>query len=209
MKAVFFDLDGTLTDPFDGISRSIRYALERLDVIAPPDNEMAAFIGPPLQQTFRTLVGEARAGRALELYRERYLDVGWQENEPYDGMHAALDAIGQRGTLMYVATTKFKLAAEKIVEHFGFEGYFRNVYGSEADGTRTDKTELLAWAIERERPPDPGAMVGDRHHDMHGGRNNNLTAIGVSYGYGSTEELSAAGAAAIAARPGDLPALLG
>ena len=209
MNAIFFDLDGTLTDPFEGISRCILYALEQLDEPAPSHDDMLSFIGPPLQVTFRSLVGESRAGEALDLYRERFFDIGWQENEAYDGIHDALETVGERGAAMYVATTKPWVAAEKIVDHFGMGEFFERVFGSELDGTRIDKTELLAYAVEQESLSGPGVMIGDRHHDIIGGLNNNLATIGVSYGYGSTEELRTAGAGAIAARPADIPALLG
>lgn len=207
-KHIYFDLDGTLTDPFEGITKSIAYALEVLDTPVPDDESFRPLIGPPLQETFARLVGAKRSDRALGLYRERFADVGWHENEPYDGIHQALNALQTAGYTLFVATTKPWMFAKRIVEHFGMADYFTAVYGSELDGTRVDKTELLAWARSKNPDSDDATMVGDRSHDIVGGLNNGMHVLGVSYGYGSVEELSAAGAACIVDAPEDLPGAL-
>jgi phosphoglycolate phosphatase len=205
---VYFDLDGTLTDPYEGITKCIGYALERMGFPLPGDDELRTFIGPPLLDTFTPLVGEELAPKALEYYRERFSDVGWLENIPYVGIHDALAALTGAGHRCYVATTKPHVFARRIVEHFDMAQYFSGIYGSELDGTRTDKTELLEYA-QAERPVErESIMIGDRHHDIIAAVNNGLRPIGVTYGYGSAEELTGAGAESLAASPQDLPGLV-
>lgn len=201
---IYFDLDGTLTDPYEGITKSIRYALERLGADAPDDATLERTIGPPLQVTFADLVGSDRATRALELYRERFGEIGWRENVPYDGIHDALEALASAGHTLFVATTKPHVFAKRIVAHFGMADYFAAVYGSELDGTRVDKTELLAWALPQHSSGAVPAMVGDREHDMIGAVNNGMTAVGVAYGYGSVSELEASGASRVLHSPAEI-----
>jgi phosphoglycolate phosphatase len=203
-KHVYLDLDGTLTDPFEGISKSILYALERLDAPLPPADSLRRFIGPPLLDTFSELLDESRAAPALELYRERFSDVGWRENVPYDGIHEALGGLQKAGHTLFVATTKPWKFAERIVEYFDMATFFDGVYGSELDGARTDKTELLAWALPKNPDYSRAVMIGDRKHDMIGARNNDMHAVGVTWGYGSVNELKAAGAEQLAHRPMDI-----
>ena len=205
---VYIDLDGTLTDPYEGITKCICYALERMGFPLPGDDELRTFIGPPLLDTFAPLVGEELAPKALEHYRERFSDVGWLENTPYDGIHNALEALNETGHRCFVATTKPHVFARRIVEHFEMAQYFSGVYGSELDGTRTDKTELLQYAQAERSVARESVMIGDRYHDIVGAVNNGLRAIGVTYGYGSAEELRSAGAESLAALPGDLPGLI-
>jgi phosphoglycolate phosphatase len=205
---VYFDLDGTLTDPYEGITRCILYALDELGFPRPDDDYLYSCIGPPLWDTFPELVGQDLTRKAVDLYRERFLDTGWKENKPYDGIVDALETVASAGHLMFVATAKPHMHAARIIEHFGMGEFFATVYGSELDGTRGTKTELLEFAIGR----NPGAtrhiMVGDRKHDLIGAVANAMTPVGVAYGYGSVEELTAAGATAIAVSPADLPGIL-
>ncbi len=205
---VYFDLDGTLTDPYEGITKCILYALDELGFPHPSGEYLLSCIGPPLYDTFPELVGQDLTLRAVDLYRERFNDVGWQENKPYDGIHEALAKLSSRGHVMFVATSKPWQAAERIVEHFEMGQYFEKVYGCELDGTRSDKVELLRYAISESPIAENTAMIGDRKHDLVAAVANNIQPIGVSYGYGSIEELRAAGAVSIAARPADLPALI-
>ena len=207
-RYVYIDLDGTLTDPFDGITRCINYALERLDKPPTSSEDLRRYIGPPLLDTFGELIGDELAPHALELYRERFSEVGWLENIPYEGIHDALDLLNQDGHECFVATTKPHIFATRIVEHFDMAQYFAGVYGSELDGTRTDKTELLAFAQAQRSEVREAVMIGDRHHDMIGAVNNGLRPVGVTYGYGTSEELRDAGAHAIAASPAELPDLV-
>ena len=205
---IYFDLDGTLTDPFEGITKSILYALEHFDAVPPNGEKLRDCIGPPLQVTFTELVGAGQAGRALELYRERFADVGWRENIPYAGIHEALGILQSAGNTLFVATTKPWIFAEKIVEHFAMGNFFTAVFGSEFDGTRVNKTELLRWALPQNSTGRTATMVGDRKHDIVGALDNGMDALGVSYGYGSVEELTASGARQIVHTPSELCTVL-
>jgi phosphoglycolate phosphatase len=204
---IYFDLDGTLTDPFEGISKSIAYALQRLGEPEPDHVVLRSCIGPPLLASFETLVGEDRAHDALTFYRERFGDVGWQENVPYPGIREVLQTLRDAGRLMYVATSKPGIFAEKILAHFEMEQYFSGVFGSELDGRRTNKIELLEHALSVNASKD-AVMIGDREHDVIGALRNNMHIIAVTYGYGTEEELRNAGAEQIASSPADLGALL-
>jgi len=205
---IYFDLDGTLTDPYEGITKCILYALDKLGFPHPDDDYLYSCIGPPLWDTFPEMVGQELTRKAVELYRERFIDVGWRENKPYDGVVDMLDTVASAGHTLFVATAKPHMHAARIIEHFGMGDFIHNVYGSELDGTRATKTELLKFAIEK----NPGAarhiMIGDRKHDLIGAVANNMTPVGVAYGYGSIEELIAAGATSIANSPADLPDIL-
>jgi phosphoglycolate phosphatase len=205
---VYFDLDGTLTDPYEGITKCILYALDELGFPHPDDDYLYGCIGPPLWDTFPEIVGEDLTRTAVDLYRERFVDIGWRENKPYDGVLDMLDAVASAGHTLLVATAKPHMHAARIIEYFGMGEFIHNVYGSELDGTRATKSDLLNFAIGK----NPGAtrhfMVGDRRHDLVGAVANDMTPIGVAYGYGSVEELENAGAAGIAMSPAELPALL-
>ncbi len=205
---VYFDLDGTLTDPYEGITKCILYALDELGFPHPDDDYLYSCIGPPLWDTFPELVGDDLTRKAVDLYRERFVDVGWQENSPYEGIHEALEAVSAAGHTMFVATAKPHTHAARIIEHFGMGDFIHNVYGSELDGTRGTKTDLLRFALEKNPGAERHIMIGDRKHDLNGAVANDMTPIGVAWGYGSVEDLSAAGATAIAEHPGELPALL-
>jgi phosphoglycolate phosphatase len=206
-NAVFIDLDGTLTDPKPGITRSIQYALERLGAPVPATDELLWCIGPPLHGSFVKLVGEARAAAAVERYRERFADVGLFENAVYPGIPEALAALAQPGRALYVASSKPHVFVDRIVRHFDLGQHFTALFGSELDGTRTDKTELLRHAMaETGCSTATALMIGDRSHDIVGARNNGIAAIGVLYGYGSLEELEGAGATCFAHSPAELVA---
>lgn len=206
---IYFDLDGTLTNPYEGITKCFLYALDKLGFPHPSDDFLYSCIGPPLYDTFPQLVGEELTLQAVDFYRERFNDVGWQENLLYDGILEALEAVRLEGRRLFVATSKPHEQAKRIVNHFGMAPYFEAVYGCELDGTRSNKAELLEYAISH----NPGAvnrtMVGDRKHDLIGAIANSMRPIGVSYGYGSVEELAAAGAVGIAAAPDAIPAIIG
>ncbi len=208
MEAIFFDLDGTLTDPKPGITRSIQYALQKLDHPAiPSEDELTWCIGPPLRASFvKILGGEDHADRAVALYRERFSDIGLYENAVYDGIAEVLTALSQSGQKLFVATSKPHVFAERIVEHFGLRHHFEYVFGSELDGTRVDKSDLLAYALKTTAvDPAKTLMIGDRSHDMVGAANNGMKGIGVLYGYGSRDELIGAGALHVCATPQAIP----
>ncbi len=205
---IYFDLDGTLTDPFEGITKCILYALDKLGVPHPTDEYLHSCIGPPLYDTFPEMVGEELTLKAIDLYRERFDGIGWLENQPYDGIHDALAAVADSGCVLFVATSKPRIAAKKIVEHFEMGRYFERVFGCELDGTRANKTDLLNYAIDENPNASTRIMIGDRKHDLIGAIANGIQPIGVSYGYGSSTELDLAGATAIAAAPSDLPGII-
>lgn len=204
MDAIFFDLDGTLTDPKPGITRSIQYALGKLDHPAvPTEDELTWCIGPPLRASFVKLLGaEASADLAVAHYRERFSDIGLYENGVYAGVRDVLTTLRQSGRRLFVATSKPHVYAERIIDHFDLRPHFERVFGSELDGTRADKSDLLAYALNATSVDSSRAtMIGDRSHDMIGARNNGMKGIGVLYGYGSGQELTAAGASCLCATP--------
>jgi phosphoglycolate phosphatase len=203
MDAIFFDLDGTLTDPKPGITRSIQYALQKLDLPVPSQDELTWCIGPPLRDSFVTLLGgDSRADLAVSLYRERFGDVGLYENAVYPDIEHILGALKASHGRLFVATSKARVFAERIIEHFSLGGYFEHVFGAELDGTRVHKSDLLAYALDSTGvDPSRALMIGDRSHDMIGARNNSMGALGVLYGYGSREELIEAGASHVCATP--------
>ncbi len=211
MNAICFDLDGTLTDPKLGITRSIRYALEKLNRAVPlRDDDLTWCIGPPLIGSLEKLLGDRQAAEAaLSIYRERFGDIGLYENEVYPGIREALAALIANGKRLFVATSKPSVYAERVIDHFDLSGFFEAVFGSELDGTRADKTELLAWVLKEKRlDPATTAMVGDRRYDIISGRNNGMPTVGVLYGYGPRSELVDAGATTLCDKPSDLPVVL-
>src|SRR3954469_9977623 len=205
MDAIYFDLDGTLTDPKPGITRSIQYALQRLDYPTIPHKpELAWCLAPPLRTSFvRLLGGDHSADRAVALYRERFSDIGLYENRVYDGIGEVLTTLRASGHRLFVATSKAHVFADRIIDHFGLRQHFERVFGAELDGTRADKSPLLEHAL-KEASVDPAKtlMIGDRSHDMVGAKNNGMKGIGVLYGYGSRDELIEAGAQHVCATPG-------
>ena len=205
MDAIYFDLDGTLTNPKPGITRSIQYALQKLDhPTMPTEDELTWCIGPPLRASFVRLLGaETSADLAVSYYRERFSDVGLYENGVYDGIGDVLTSLRASGHRLFVATSKPHVFAERIIDHFGLRNHFERVFGSELDGTRVDKSHLLEYAL-KEASVDPAKtlMIGDRSHDMIGAKNNGMKGIGVLYGYGSRDELLQAGAHHVCATPG-------
>lgn len=191
---ILFDLDGTLTDPREGITRSVQHALAKLGIDEPDLQALEHFIGPPLLQCFMHSYDfdEATAWQAVNHYRERFREVGLYENRLFDGVGALLQLLQSQQRTLYIATSKPTVFAEQIAKHFGFVQHFKVIYGSELDGTRTDKVELIAHLLEQEQLPRDGTlMIGDRKHDLIGARRNGLHAAAVGYGFGSFSELQA------------------
>ena len=190
---LLLDLDGTLSDNYAGISASIRHALARLEAPDPGDAELRRCIGPPLRETFARLIAEAdaiRVEQAIDAYRERYSELGWQENVAYPGVGAALEVLAGKGTKLFVCTSKPEAFAIRIVAHFGFDAFIARVYGADLGGTLDDKRKLLAHLIASEMlDPSACAMIGDRLHDIRAAHANGTRAVGVLWGYGSREEL--------------------
>jgi phosphoglycolate phosphatase len=213
IDTLFFDLDGTLTDNYAGISACIVHALARLGEQAPDEAALRRCVGPPLRSSFgRFLATEdaARIEQAIAHYRERFEVLGWQENAPYPGIDAALEALAAKGFRMFVCTSKLQPYAQRIVDHFALGRFFSRVYGADDAGTLDDKRKLLAHALAEERIDPAGAlMIGDRAQDMLAAKVNRLAGLGVLYGYGSREELVEAGASALCASVADLPDAIG
>lgn len=217
MKYLFFDLDGTLTDPFEGIANSIEHALGRMGRPLPERDFLRRFIGPPLIPSFREYFGMTgeEAEAALRFYREYFSTRGLFENEPYPGIAEALRRIRAAGYVTAVATSKPEEFSRRILDHFGLAAYFDEICGASLDQSRTTKAEVIRALVGRlaERDgvsPDEirraAVMIGDRKHDAEGAALCGIPALGVLWGYGSGEELRGAGCGEVFAEPEDLAA---
>ena len=224
---VLFDLDGTLTDPKEGITKCVQYALADFGIIEPDLDALTCFIGPPLLQSFREYYGfdEEEAKRAVAKYRERFSTVGLFENSVFEGVHEMLNKLREKGKVICLATSKPEVYAKKIIEKYGINKYFDIVVGSELDGRRTNKAEVIEevlhqLAVKAEydaatvyaKPTadirEKAIMVGDRHHDIDGAKTCRMESIGVRFGYAEPGELEEAGATYIADTVEDLTKLL-
>jgi phosphoglycolate phosphatase len=209
---LLFDLDGTLTDPRQGIIGCLKYALQHLGRSCPPDEVLVSFIGPPLRGTFSVLLESADTALiedALTLYRQRFADAGMYENRIYEGVPEMLERVRLMTTALFVATGKPAVYAERIVKYFGLASHFAGVYGPRLDGQLENKTDLLAHLLATERLPAAGAiMVGDRAADIIAAKVNGVHSIGVLWGYGSEAELRAAGADQLCLSPWELTSCL-
>lgn len=210
-KVVLFDLDGTLTDPKEGITRSVAYALSKFGIAVPDRDALLPFIGPPLRDAFLSFYGfgEEDAEQAVAYYRERFSAVGIYENRLYDGIPALLERLRRAGRTICLATSKPEVFATKILSHFHLAEYFDFQGGATLDRTRDRKAEVIQYvldAVGADRTET--VMVGDREHDIIGAKACGIASIGVLYGYGSEEELRQAGADGIAKGLADLSRLL-
>jgi phosphoglycolate phosphatase len=208
---ILFDLDGTLTESGPGIISSVRYALATMGAPALGDQQLRRFIGPPLLDSFRDFCGfdPDQVTTAIAAYREYYATDGQYQNSVYAGIPELLTSLGEAGRTLAVATSKAEVFAESILGHFDLRGYFSTVVGSELDGRRTAKADIITEALARLGGPVMGTvMIGDRSHDINGALAVGVGSIGVLWGYGDDVELSSAGAEALAATPPDLLALL-
>lgn len=205
---ILFDLDGTLTDPFKGIANSVIYALKKFGIAAPEKTLLRKFIGPPLTESFSKYCGLSRSDalRAVEYYREYFAATGIFENKPYIGVQELLSELKKSGFTVVVATSKPEQFAKAIVCHFGLDQYFKEVCGATMDQSRTQKADVIAYALQKCGITNTklAVMIGDRKHDIIGAKANGLHSIGVLYGYGSKEELLATGADHIANSPADI-----
>jgi len=185
---ILFDLDGTLTDSRSGISNSLQYALLQMKIDGYSEEIMDRFIGPPLQDGFKNLFGldEPNANLATAHFRTYFGDKGWHENEPYQGIHELLEALHRSGKHVYVVTSKLEKYAQMIIRHFDFDRYIDDLVGAEASGKHSGKGQLIAQLMERQhiRASAAVVMVGDTHYDLIGAKENSISGIAVSYGYG-------------------------
>jgi phosphoglycolate phosphatase len=203
---ILFDLDGTLTNPHEGITACIRHAFSGLQIPAPDSSELAQWIGPPLHDSFLAVLNcPEQATQAVQIYRDRFATVGLYENELYEGIPEMLADLKAQGYSLWVATSKPQIFARKIIQHFGLQPLFAGVYGSELNGDRARKGDLIAHILTHENIDAQAAvMVGDRHYDIAGAQQNGMGAIGVTWGFGTEEELTEAGAQGLCPAPQEL-----
>ena len=211
-KTILFDLDGTLTDSAPGILHSVEHACRKLGLEIPGEETLRRFLGPPLPASFRDYLHleEEDVTRAVAAFREYYPDKGIFENDVYPGIPALLRELKDAGKTVVMATSKPEVFARRIMEHFSLDGYFDAICGATIDETRTDKGDVIEYALQTVKNTDLSqvVMVGDREHDVKGALRNGIPCIGAVYGYGSAAELTAAGAVALADTVADLHTLL-
>lgn len=203
-SVVVFDLDGTLSDPLQGFGRSINYALARHGYDERPVDALSTFVGPPLDETFRMLTGRddaAHVQRLVACYRERYSEVGYAENVVYDGVPAMLQSLAASGVVLGVCTSKLFVFAERILSHFGLIGHFAFISGGDVG---VHKWQQLAELRAQGRLDDDAVMVGDRAIDIDAAHRNRLASCGVSWGFGSPEELRSASPRYLCHRPAEV-----
>ena len=197
IKNILIDLDGTLTDPKVGITTSARYGLEKIGHPISDEINIDWIIGPPLKASLAKILNveadHVLAEQALMGYRERFAVQGLYENHVFEGVAETLAELKRRGYRLFVATAKPTVYAKQILEHFDLAQYFTDIYGSELNGERTNKAELIQYILEQQKlQADQCLMVGDREHDIFGARQNGIDTIAVNCGYGSQEELALA-----------------
>ena len=208
-KTVLFDLDGTLTDSGEGIINCAIMALEHFGCPIPDREEMRTFVGPPLHESFiRHGVPADQADEAIRIYRSRYIPVGAYENTPYPGVRELLERLKELGYTLYVATSKPEEMSVKILEHFDLAKYFDRICGATLDTSRSSKEDVIAYLLELSGKAEDIVMVGDTKFDVIGSRAHGIPCIGVSWGYGTVEELRLAGAASVAYTMDELLTLL-
>ena len=209
---ILFDLDGTLTDPGEGITNSVAYALKKYGIEVADRRELYKFIGPPLKDSFMKYYGfsETQAEQAIAYYREYFRDTGIFENKVYGGVEHMLRQLHADGKKIVLATSKPEEFAIRILEHFELKKYFSVVAGASMDSSRSKKGDVIAYAISLcdDFDKEKTVMIGDREHDIIGAKENNLKSIGVLYGYGDETEIKTAGADYIANTPDDILKLL-
>ncbi len=193
---IFFDLDGTLTDSKEGIVNCIYYALEKLGYPVPAAFNVNDCLGPPLRISFRRLLNsndEALIERAVEIYRERFSTIGLFENKVYPEIPELLSMLHEKSLKLYVVTTKPRIFAERIMEHFHLAHRFEGIYGTELNGQFDNKADLIEFILKtRQLKAEETVMVGDKREDIAAGKANRTGTIGVTYGYGSLQEITEA-----------------
>ena len=198
---VLFDLDGTLTDPREGITKSVQYALDKMGIHEADLTALEHFIGPPLYDEFSRCYGfsDAQAKAAVEAYREWFSVVGWKKNILFEEVPDLLRQLKQAGRQIAIASSKPTVFVEKILHLFGIYDYFDAVSGASLDGKIGTKAQVVSQALRMlHAVPGQSVLVGDRFHDVDGARENGIPCIGVTFGFGGRDELLRAGAASIA-----------
>ena len=208
-KAIFFDLDGTLTDSGEGIMNCATLGLQHFGLPVPSREEMRVFVGPPLHETFvRFGVPKDKAEEAVAVYRSRYIPIGKYENTPYPGIRELLETLKAEGHKLYVATSKPEQMSVDILQHFDLAKYFDQICGATMDTSRTNKEAVIAYLLEQNGRADNMVMVGDTKFDVIGAKAHGIPTVGVSWGYGEVGDMVDAGAVAIADTAGELLELL-
>lgn len=210
---ILFDLDGTLTDPKIGITKCVQYALHKLGIEEPDLDKLTHFIGPPLMKNFQQTYGlsEQDAARAVGFYRERFVDVGMYENAVYPGVPEMLAKLRGLGKELVVATSKPTVFSIQILDYFNLSQYFWKIIGSNLDGSRVEKAEVIEFALSEIGQYDKRSivMVGDRMHDIVGAARNGLDSVAVTFGYGGTEEIKQAKPTYVVSSVEELMAVIG
>ncbi|KOF56954.1 hypothetical protein AGR56_10145 [Clostridium sp. DMHC 10] len=197
-KYILFDLDGTLTNSKEGITKSVQYALNKFNISVQDLNSLEKFIGPPLKDSFMEYYDfdENKADEAVKYYREYFSEKGLFENEIYPNIESMLSKLKDAGLHLIVATSKPTVFSEKILDHFNLAKFFDAIVGSTLDGSRSKKSDVIKFVLKKNKiNPNEALMIGDREHDIIGAAKNNITSMGVTYGFGSHSELKKAGAA--------------
>lgn len=203
MDYILIDLDGTITNPKEGITKSVQYALQSMNIFVDDLDSLTKHIGPPIRDGFMQFYGfsEEEAEAAVTKYREHFIEKGLYLNELYEGMESFLTRLKQAGKYLIVATSKPEELAVKVLESFHLEHYFDDICGASFDNSRADKEAVIRYALAKNSITDLDrvVMVGDRKYDILGAKAVGIASIGVLYGFGSREELTEAGADHIAA----------
>lgn len=208
-KVILFDLDGTLTDSGEGITKSVKPALEHFGIPVASLEDLRVFVGPPLRDSFiRFGVPEDRVEEAIAIYRSRYVSIGIFENYPYPSIPELLAQLQRQGHRLFVATSKPESMAVRILDKFGLSHYFEEICGATLDSSRETKSAVIAYLLEKTGSTENAVMVGDTAFDVIGAAAHRIPTIGVSWGYGSVEEMQQSGAVAIATSPEELFLLL-
>ena len=208
-KSTLFDLDGTLTDSGEGIINCAALALKHFGLPVPDRKAMGVFVGPPLRDTFLKFgVRPEQVEEALAVYRSRYTTVGKFENTPYPGIRELLEKLTADGHRLYVATSKPETVSVEILEHFDLSRYFQKIAGATFSKERETKADVIAYLLKKIPAGTPCLMVGDTQFDVLGAAAHGIATVGVSWGYGNTDSLRSAGAAAIADTPEELYRIL-
>jgi phosphoglycolate phosphatase len=212
VRTVLLDLDGTLSDSKPGIAASFRYTVGQMGHDPDKAGDLTWAVGPPIAVSIRRLLeqyGDDRVDQAVTIYRARYSDVGIYDCAVYPGVLGMLDALRDAGITLYVATSKRKDFADRVIDHLSLRPYMREVYGALPGGGLDDKQDLLAHILSTERIAARDAvMIGDRLHDMHAAAHNDIRSIGVLWGYGGRDELLHAGAGSVVENPAEIPPLV-
>ena len=208
-KSVIFDLDGTLTDSGEGITKCVRLALEHFGIPVKNLDDLRFFVGPPLRDSFvKAGVPEDKVEEAIAVYRSRYTNVGLFENTPYSGIRELLEKLTALGYRLFVATSKPEAMAVRVLKKFDLFRYFERVCGATMDKSRDSKSAVIAYLLAECSNGENAIMVGDTAFDVIGAAEHKIPTIGVSWGYGNAEEMKAAGAVSIANTPDELYFLL-